>query len=55
MIQISPQMRILLVVEPVGFRNHSERLIIPSGAPATDQRLAFCGFLTFPTRNNQRP
>jgi hypothetical protein len=30
MIQITPQMKILLAVEPVDFRNHSERLIIPS-------------------------
>jgi hypothetical protein len=30
MIQITPQMRIFLAVEPVDFRNHSERLIIPS-------------------------
>ena len=33
MIQITPQMRILLAVEPVDFRNHSERLIIPSRDP----------------------
>ena len=31
--QITPQMRILLAVEPVDFRNHSECLIIPSRAP----------------------
>jgi hypothetical protein len=30
MIQITPQMRIWLAVEPVDFRNYSERLIIPS-------------------------
>ena len=30
MIQITPQMRILLAIEPVDFRNHSERPIIPS-------------------------
>ena len=30
MIQITPQMRILLAVEPVDFRNHSACLIIPS-------------------------
>ena len=30
MITITPQMRILLAVEPVDFRNHSERPIIPS-------------------------
>jgi hypothetical protein len=33
MITITPQMRILLAVEPVDFRNHSERLIIPSRDP----------------------
>jgi hypothetical protein len=33
MIQITPQMKILLAVEPVDFRNHSERLIIPSRDP----------------------
>jgi len=30
MIQVTPQMRILLAVEPVDFRNHSARLIMPS-------------------------
>ena len=30
MIQITPQMRILLAIEPVDFRNHSACLIIPS-------------------------
>ena len=34
MIQILPQMRILLAVEPVDFRNHSERLVIPSSVVA---------------------
>jgi hypothetical protein len=33
MIQITPQMRIWLAVEPVDFRNHSERVIIPSCGP----------------------
>jgi hypothetical protein len=32
-IQITPQMRIWLAVEPVDFRNHSERVIIPSCGP----------------------
>jgi hypothetical protein len=32
MIQITPQMRIWLAVEPVDFRNHSEHLIIPSAS-----------------------
>jgi hypothetical protein len=32
MIQITPQMRIWLAVEPVDFRNHSERVIIPSAS-----------------------
>lgn len=35
MIQITPQMRILVAVQPVDFRNHSERLIIPSRGPKT--------------------
>ena len=30
MIQITPQMRILLAIEAVDFRNHSECRIIPS-------------------------
>ncbi len=29
MIQITPQMRLLLAIDPVDFRNHSEHLIIP--------------------------
>ena len=32
MIQITPQMRIWLAVEPVDFSNHSERVIIPSAS-----------------------
>jgi hypothetical protein len=32
MIQITPQMRILLAIAPVDFRRYSERLIIPSSA-----------------------
>ena len=33
MIQITPQMRIWLAVEPVDLRNYSERMIIPSCGP----------------------
>jgi hypothetical protein len=32
MIQITPHMKILVAVEPVDFRNHSEHLIIPSAS-----------------------
>ena len=37
MIQITPQMRIWLAVEPVDFRNHSARLIIPSSVGEVDR------------------
>jgi hypothetical protein len=41
MIQITPHMRILLAVEPVDFRNHSARLIIPSSTGKDSEIAAF--------------
>ena len=41
MIAITAQMRLLVAVEPVDFRNHSEHLIIPSCGPKV---LKFRGF-----------
>ena len=35
MLAIVPQMRLLLAIEPVDFRNHSEHLIIPSSVTGT--------------------
>jgi len=40
MIQITPQMRIWLAVEPVDFRNYSERVIIPSAPRESMESMA---------------
>jgi hypothetical protein len=55
MIQITPQMRIWLAVEPVDFRNHSVRLIIPSSAGKDPKTKAFPVVCHLAARNNQRP
>mgnify|MGYP001305422588 CR=1 FL=1 len=54
MIQITPQMRILLAVEPVDFRNHSEHLIIPSCGPKGLKSKEFWAAWLIFGRNNQR-
>ena len=55
MIQITPQMRILLAVEPVDFRNHSACLIIPSRAFKSPKTFGLSGQSSVLDRNNQRP
>ena len=55
MIQITPQMRMLLAIEPVDFRNHSAPLIIPSSAEKSPQAKAFPAGCDLATRNSQRP
>ena len=55
MIQLTPQMRLLLAVEPVDFRNHSVFLIIPSSVRKDPINRSLSGFLLSLARNNQRP
>ena len=52
MLAIVPQMRLLLAIEPVDFRNHSGRLIIPSSVAGTHRFRSNPELLLFPTRNN---
>ncbi len=48
MIQITPQMRIWLAVEPVDFRNYSERVIIPSAFRGSMESMAdVAGFVLY--------
>jgi hypothetical protein len=55
MIQITPQMRILVAVQPVDFRNYSAPLIIPSSDGKNPKTKAFPAVGDVATRNNQRP
>jgi hypothetical protein len=55
MIAVMPQMRLLVAVEPVDFRNHSACLIIPSSVRKAPTIEVFPDLLHSVARNNQRP